>query len=149
MNLDDPMTKPCIAHIHEDIGGAALALGHLNVTRQVGVAYSSCTASGLRSALGPSSMIDPLGIPTSSNGVGNIFSYPLPSCIFPICKRQSIKKYIVSVFLPSWWTDAYEVSIHDTDHLTHLKHPARTIWNTVPPRARLFAIHHAFFCSRR
>ena len=38
---------------------SALALGHVTRYKQVGVAFSSCMASGLRSALGPSSTIDP------------------------------------------------------------------------------------------
>ena len=40
--------------------------------------------------------------------------------------------------------------MHDTDHLTHLIHPAhgaRTIRNTVPATVRLLAIHHAFFLA--
>ena len=54
------MAKPCIAHVHAKIRGAALALGHVTRHKAGGVACSSYMASGLRSALGPSSKIDPL-----------------------------------------------------------------------------------------
>ena len=49
------MTKPYIAHVHDDIRGAALALDHVTHHMAYGRAYSSCMASGLRSALGPCS----------------------------------------------------------------------------------------------
>ena len=41
--------------------------------------------------------LEVLGKPTSSNGVGKILKYPLASCIFAICKRQHIKKYMIRV----------------------------------------------------
>lgn len=94
-----------------------------------------------------------LGKPTSSNGVGKILKYPLASCIFAICKRQHIKKYMIhvhvsSVMATAWCVLLSLVSMHDTDHLTHLIHPAhgaRTIRNTVPTTACLLAIRHACF----
>ena len=56
------MEKPCIAHVHDKIRGrgrsSELALGHVTRHKAVGVACSICMASGLRSALGPSSTID-------------------------------------------------------------------------------------------
>ena len=53
------MAKPCIAHVHDKIRGAVLALGHVTRHKQVGVACSSYMASSLRSGLGPSSTTDP------------------------------------------------------------------------------------------